>query len=178
MKIFSLALFAVGILAPVVDRAVQRSPSPIAYISLQRISTEATEAKAAARKLETLRQAKTQDVNAKKQALDATRLKIANSGGVFSGSKRAELAKEESREQEELQRATQQAQTELQELGRQLQADLRRKLTDILADIANRRAVQIVLNSDSAVVWTKDSPDLTAEVLERLNAAAQTPAAK
>src|SRR6266542_2539182 len=150
MKSGSLALLAIGVLAPGVDRvAPSRSAAPIAYVSLQRLSTESIDAKAAAKRLEALRQTKAQDVNAKKQALDATRLQLANAGGVLQSGTRARLRAEENRQQTELQRATQQAQTEFQDLQRQLQGDLRRELSAVVGEIAKRRAIQIVLNADS-----------------------------
>jgi Skp family chaperone for outer membrane proteins len=78
---------------------------------------------------------------------------------------------------------TQDSQNEVQTLQRQLQADLRQEFTAIMTEIAGPRAIQIVLNSDAAIVWAAPGTiDLTTQVLDRLNAnaaaAAQKPPAK
>ena len=170
MKIFSFAMFAIGILTPVVDRAVQSRPvPPIAYVSVQRISAESIEGKAAIKRLETFGQGKTQELRGKQQALEATRSQLANAGGVFQASKRAELKTQEEQQRIDLQKATQQAQADVQELQRQLQTKLRQELNVILSDIAKRKSIQLVLNQDTAVVWAPEGSDVTAEVLERLN---------
>ena len=174
MKIFSFAVLAVGILAPAIDRAVQPKATPaITYVSVQRISAESNEGKAAIKRLEVLGQAKAQELRAKQQALQATQGQLANSGGVFQASKRTELQKQEEQQRAEFQKATQQAQVEVQELQRQLQNKLRQELTVILSDMAKRRSIQIVLNQDTSVVWAPEGSDITAEVVERLNALPQ-----
>jgi Skp family chaperone for outer membrane proteins len=179
MKAASIALFAVGILTPVVDRVVQpRAATPIAYLSLQRISAESIEGKAAVKRLEAAGQARAQDVRARQRALEATRVALANAGGVFQASKRTELKAQEERQAQELQKATQAAQTELQEIQREVQAKVRQELGVIMADIAKQRSLQLVLNQDTAVVWAPTGADITAEVLDRLNRGAQAAAPK
>jgi Skp family chaperone for outer membrane proteins len=176
MKAVSLfALLAVGLLGPVAERIAQPRVPPIAYVSLQRISTESTEGKAAVKRLEAAGQARAQDVRAKQKALETTRIALANSGGVFQGSKRTELKAQEERQVQELQKATQAAQAELQEIQRDVQGKMRQELGVILGDIARQRSLQIVLNQDTAVVWAPVGADITAEVLERLNSVAPSP---
>jgi Skp family chaperone for outer membrane proteins len=174
MKMFSLAVFAVGMLAPVVDRAVQpRAVPPIAYVSVQRISAESIEGKAAVKRLEALGLARAQELRAKQQTLETTRTELANAGGVFQASRRAELKTREEQQRADFQKSTQQAQVEVQELQRQLQNKLRQELTAILSDMAKRKSIQIVLNQDTAVVWAPEGSDVTAEVVERLNSLPQ-----
>jgi Skp family chaperone for outer membrane proteins len=172
MKSMVAGVFALTLLAPVLQPLTRSRPSAsIAYISSQKILTESNDAKAAAKRLEELRQSKAQEIKAKQKALEATRLELVNAGGVFSASKRAQLKTREGEQQSELQRATQQAQIDFQSLQGQLQTELRRKFTPIVADAANRKGIQVVFNADTALIWTSAGTDLTAEVLERLNAA-------
>lgn len=145
---------------------------PIAYLSVQRILTEAADAKAATARLEQLRQAKTREVTAKRQELESTQRQLLQSGGVFRGGQRARLKADEDRQRAELQKVTEQAQAEVQKLQRQLQDDLRQKMGAILADISKRRKMDLVLNQDAAIVWAVPGYDLTPEVLEKLNAIA------
>ena len=177
MKAFSLALFAVGILAPVVEHVVaQPRVPPIAYVSLQRISAESIEGKAAVKRLEATGQTRAQDLRAKQKALETTRMALANSGGVFQGSKRTELKAQEERQAQELQKATQAAQTELQDIQREVQVKVRQELNVILSDIAKQKSLQLVLNQDTSVVWAPPGGDITREVIDRLNSGAQTSA--
>jgi outer membrane protein len=145
---------------------------PIAILSVQRILTEAKDAKAATARLEELRQAKGREVTAKRQEVEKTHQELLQNGGVFRGAQRAKLKADEDRQRAELQRLTEQAQSDVQTLQRQLQDDLRRKMAAILADIAKRRKMEIVLNQDAAVVWAIAGYDVTSEVLEKLNAVA------
>jgi Skp family chaperone for outer membrane proteins len=152
--------------------AQARQAFPVAYISVQRILAESEDAKAATKELEALRLAKAQDVNAKKQALDKTKLEIANAGGLFSGSRRAELTEQAKRQEAELQKATQQAQVDLNDLQKKIQQRLQTEIGSIVSELAVARGVQYVLNQDTAIVVAPTGANWTAEVLERLNRAA------
>jgi len=186
MRSVAAGLLAFGLLAPVTVRAQSRATptGPIAYISVQKILTESTQAKAAAKQLEELRQSKSKELAAKQKALESTRLQLANAGGIFSASTRTKLQTQERQQLSELQKLTQDSQNEVQTLQRQLQADLRQEFTAIMRDVVGPRGIQIVLNAENAIVWVAPGTiDLTAQVLERLNAsaaaaAAQKPAAK
>ena len=175
MRAVAAWLFGFVLLAPIPLLAQSRPvpASPIAYVSAQKILTESTQAKAAEKRLEGLRQTKAQQIAAKQKALDATRLQLANAGGIFSASTRTRLKAQESQQQSELQKLMQDSQNEVQTLQRQLQAELRQEFTAIMTEVAGPRGVQIVLNADTALVWAAPGTvDLTAQVLERLNAAA------
>lgn len=166
-KLYLIALLA--FLAAAAPASAQ-ARFPIAYVSVQRILGEADDAKAAAKELETLRAAKSKELAEKKQALDTTRLQIANAGGYFSSRRRAELVEVGRRQEAELQQATQQAQTEFQELGKKIQDRLRSELSTIVMTLARQRGYQYVLNQDTSVLVGPSGADLTSEVLAQLNA--------
>jgi Skp family chaperone for outer membrane proteins len=174
MKLVFAGLLGFGLLTPFVEQIVQPRPAfSIGYLSLQSILNESLDAKAGAKRLEELRRSRANDISAKQKTLEATRLEIANAGGVLAASRRARLKTQEDRQQKEIQEATQHAQAEFLNVQRQLQADLLRELNVVVVDLAKRKAIQLVLNRDNAVVWASTGTDLTPEVLERLNAAAQ-----
>ena len=175
MVIVWLVLVACTIAVPTF--AQTRSGLPIAFISVQRILTEAEDAKAAAKELEALRLAKGQELTAKRQALEQTKLAIANAGGYFSASKREQLKATEKTQEADLQQATQLAQTDFQELQKKLQSELRTELNGIVTALATQRGFLYVLNQDAALVLAPTGADLTAEVLTRLDAAAAQRAA-
>lgn len=172
MFLCALLLGAALGVAPSVAQAQGRQGLPIGYVSVQRILTEADDAKVATKELEALRAARTQDLNAKRQVLDATRLQLANAGGYFSGTKRAQLQDAVRKQEVELQQATQQAQTDLQELQRKVQDRLRGELNTILTKLVAERGLLYVLNQDAALVLAPTGANLTDDVLARMNAAA------
>jgi outer membrane protein len=138
----------------------------IAYISGQRILTESSEAKADFARLPALQQQKTTELRAKQQALDATRQQLAQAS---DNSTRLQLQQQELQQRTEIERAAAQAQVDLQTLQRQLNSDLQTRVKVVLDDLVKGQNVQLVLN-DTAVIWAAPSTDLTAAVIERLNA--------
>jgi outer membrane protein len=142
----------------------------IAYVSAQRILSESNEAKAANSRLETLRQTKARELAAQQKALEATHTQLVQLGGVFSASKRARVQADEDRQKEELKRATEQAQADYQALQRQSQGDLNKHVGAVVAELAKKRHLRLVLNADTAVIWALPGTDITAEVLAKLNA--------
>jgi Skp family chaperone for outer membrane proteins len=166
---------ALACLIPAQTLAQTGPAYPIAYVSVQRILLEAEDAKAGAKELEALRVSQTQALNAKKQALDATKLELANSGGLFTASKRSQLAEQEKRQEADLQQATQQAQKDFGERQRLIQDRIRKELSTVVSALAIERKVVYVLNQDTALVLAPSGANWTADVLLRLNAASQKP---
>ncbi|MGC4081788.1 MAG: OmpH family outer membrane protein [Vicinamibacterales bacterium] len=174
VALFVLALTPAGVLALQSRPAAPVRPaSPIAFLSVQKILNESQPAKAANKQLDDLRQARTEDVNRKKKAVDDTKLALANAGGVFSASRRAELRQTLQRQENELKQATDDAQKAFVDLQRQLQGEIRNDLVRAINDISQERALQYVLNADTSLVWARNATDLTGEILDRMNAAAK-----
>jgi Skp family chaperone for outer membrane proteins len=178
MKPAFVALLLTLALAPAALFAVQSRPSAppvgnIAVVSIQPQLGEAAAAKASGKQLADLQKAKNEEVAGKKKALDETRLALANAGGLFAASKRAELKTTGQRQEAELKQATENAQKSLADLQQKLQADLRTELKKVLDDLGKEQPIQLILNSDNVVVWTRTGTDITGEVLNRMNAAEQ-----
>jgi Skp family chaperone for outer membrane proteins len=173
-----LSLAALLLASSLPASAQTRGQFPIVYVSIQRILTESEDAKAAAKEIDELRTARQKELAAKKQALDATKLEAANSGGWFSRSRLAELTERAKAQEADLQLATQQAQTDLQDAQKKMQERLRADVNGVLTKLATERGVAYVLNQDTAIVLAPAAANLTDEVLTRMNAAfaARTPA--
>jgi len=174
MKSLVSALLLLALLSPALATSgtSSRPGLPIAYVSLQRIAAESSDAKVAAGKLEMMRQEKTREVAAKQKSLETAHLSVVRAGGMFQGSRRVQLQAEENRQRAELQHLTEQAQADLQNLQRQLQTSLRDKINAVVDKLAKQRGVQLVLNEDTAVVWASPRVDLTTEILSTLDGAA------
>ena len=162
-------VFALACLIPAQTLAQARPAFPIAYISVQRILAEAEDAKAGAKELDALRIRQAQTLTAKKQALDATKLQLANSGGLFSASKRSQLAEQEKRQEADLQQASLQIQKDFAELQRQIQERILKELRLVVSALATERKVAYVLNQDAALVLAPSGANWTDDVLQRLN---------
>ena len=167
IKTLSSTFLLCALMSPAVARG---ATSAVAYVSMQKIAAESTEAKTGAAKLETMRQEKARAIAAKREALEATHLQLVQAGGLFQRSRRVQLQAEENRQRTELQRLTEQSQADLQNLQRQLQNSLRQKISTILDRLTKQKGVQLVLNADTSVVWAAPGIDLTQEVLSSLNA--------
>jgi Skp family chaperone for outer membrane proteins len=149
------------------------APRAIGYVSMQQVLNDATEAKAAAERLKTTQQQKAGELRVKQQALAETRRQLGEPAGMFQGKR---LREQEERQRIELEQATAQAQLDLQALQTEVQAELRSRLRAVLAELAKRHGLEVVLNQDTAVLWAAPGLDLTSAVIERLNATA--PAAR
>jgi Skp family chaperone for outer membrane proteins len=123
----------------------------VATISLQRIVAESADGRAANEQLQALAKKMSGDLAAKQKEFQQT---PPNTG--------------ENR-QAELQRLAQQSQTEYANTQRELQTALRTKMNPLVASVAAAHGVDLVLNSDVAVVWAAPALDVTNDVLARLN---------
>jgi outer membrane protein len=127
--------------------------------------------KRANQQLETLRQEKARDLQAKQKELEDVIRQVAKAD-TLPAAERDRLVQDEARRRTEFQQLSQQAQSDFQSTQQRLQGELRAQLTPILADIAKRSGVDVVLNSDT-IAWAAPSTDTTNEVVQRLNAAPQ-----
>jgi Skp family chaperone for outer membrane proteins len=166
-----VSVFVAGAIVIVLAAAHVRSAAPtVIVVSLQRISAQSNLGKRANQQLEALRQERGRDLQAKQKELeDVVRQLIKES---LPQAERERLSQDESRRRAELQQLTTQAQTDFQSAQTRLSTELRSQLTTILADIAKRSGVEVVLNADT-IAWAAPGTDATNEVLQRLNAAPQ-----
>jgi Skp family chaperone for outer membrane proteins len=141
----------------------------VAFVSAQRILAESTQGKAQIAKLQALQQQKTGDLRTRQQALDATRQKLA---AAADAAERTKLQQEELTERTELEKAAAQAQTDLQAFQRTANADLQVTVKATLDELLQGSDINVVLSADTSVVWARTSVDLTALVIQRMNARA------
>jgi Skp family chaperone for outer membrane proteins len=144
------------------------TPSTVT-VSLQRIVAQSNTGKRATQQLEALRDERARELVAKQKELQGVAQQLAK-GDALPAADRQRLTEDENRRRTELQQMTAKAQSEFQSAQQRLQNEVRAQLSPILADIANRYGVDIVMNSDTAVAWAAPGTDATNEVLQRLNA--------
>jgi outer membrane protein len=164
-----LCVFAASAIVIVLAAAHVRSAGPtVVTVSLQRVATQSNVGKRATQQLETLRQERTRDLQAKQKELED----VIRQAAKADAAERDRLVQDEARRRTEFQQLSQQAQSDLQSAQLRLQGELRAQLTPILADIAKRSGVDVVLNSDT-IAWAAPGTDTTNEVVQRLNSLPQ-----
>jgi Skp family chaperone for outer membrane proteins len=168
-----LAIAGAGIVIFGLASARPRTIAPsVVSVSIQRVWAQSDIGKRSNQQLEALRQERQRELATKQKELeDIVRQLTRNQGMPIADRER--LTQEETRLRAELPQLSQQAQTAFQTAQTKLLTDIRNQLTPILADIAKRYGVDVVLNSDTGVAWAAPGTDATDEVLRRLNAQPQ-----
>ena len=164
------ALAASAIVIVLAATHVRSAGPTVIVVSLQRVATQSNAGKRANQQLETLRQERGRDLQAKQKELEEVGRQLAK--GALPQAERERLSQDESRRRTEFQQLTTQAQSDYQAMQARLNTEIRTQLAPILADIAKRSSVDVVLNSDT-IAWAAPGTDITNEVVQRLNAASQ-----
>jgi Skp family chaperone for outer membrane proteins len=151
------------------------APTPIAYVSTQRIGKETPQGKADLGRIQAAQQANNTAIKVRQDALEATRKQMA---GTTNADSRAKFQAVGQQQAADLQNTIVKAQNEMQELTRQVNADILKRIQLATAEVVKDRQVQVVLNSETAVIWASPSIDLTDAVIARMNATPQVPPAK
>jgi Skp family chaperone for outer membrane proteins len=168
-----LPVLAAGAALIVFGAAHLRSATPsVITVSMQRVATQSNAGKRANQQLEAMRQERARELGGKQKELEGVIRQLATPAALPDG-ERERLVQDEARRRAELQQLTMQAATDFQNAQSRFQTEIRGQLSPILADIAQRFGVDVVLNSDTAVAWAAPGTDTTNEVLQRLNASPQ-----
>jgi len=163
-----LSVLAASAVVIVLAATHVRSAGPtVIIVSLQRIATQSNAGKRANQQLETLRQERARELQAKQKELEDVVRQLAKDS--LPQADRERLSQDESRRRAEFQQLTTQAQTEFQTVQARVNGEVRSQLTPILADIAKRAGVDAIFNSDT-IAWAAAGTDVTNEVVQRLNA--------
>ena len=151
----------------------------IAYMDIQRVAAESSEGKAATSRVSALRDKKLAELQAKNKQLEAAQQKA--SQAMLSEDARGQASREGERLTVEIQRMQQDADAELQELQQQLQLEFQRKLTPVIQQVSQEKALELLLSrADAGIIWADQGLDLTEEIIKRFDAAtagAKPPAA-
>jgi len=167
-----LCILATGAILVLLGAAHVRSAGPtVVTVSLNRVATQSSAGKRATQQLEALRQERARDLQAKQKELEDV-IRQVSKADALPAAERERLVQEEARRRTEFQQLTQQAQSDFQSAQLRLQGEVRAQLTPILADIAKRSGVDVVLNSDT-IAWAAPGTDTTNEVVQRLNSLPQ-----
>ncbi len=150
-----------------------------AYVDLSRIAAESAAGKASNARLQTLAKQKQDEVAQKQKALQASQQKLQTGAGVLSAQAAADLQRDIDRQNLELQRFQEDSQNEINEMTQQLQLDFNQRLLPIIDQIGKEKNLYMIFSAtDAGIVWAHPGLDLSSEVIQRLDAAAQSSGAK
>lgn len=144
----------------------------IGLVNLQQIAMASADGKAATVRIQALIQKKQTEGAAKTKALQDNQAKLQQSGALMNEAARTQLEKDIERQTVEGQRFEQDAQAEVTELQTQLQNDFQKKVFPVLQQLAKDKELQVLLSAtDGGVIWAELGIDLTADAVQRLDAA-------
>jgi outer membrane protein len=149
-----------------------------AFVNIQQIAAESAAGMTLTGKVQALNQQKVNELNERNVALQATQQKLEAGATVLSPTAVAQLQTDIERQQIDIQRFSEDAQQEVTNLQAQLQEEFQLRLAPIIQDVANERGLQLLFSvADSGLVWADQSLDITAEVIEKSDAAGAAAAA-
>jgi outer membrane protein len=149
--------------APAVSHAAVPSVGKIAMVDMQRVLNETSAGKKARKNLEASSKAKQTKLDKKRAKLEADAAKLQSMSGQQLAAAQEKLQKESM----ELQSMLYTLEQELSEQHNKLLEKMYTNSQSIVAEIAKKRGIDLVLVRDQmTVIYTKDSFDITAEVVK------------
>jgi outer membrane protein len=165
--------------------ATPAAPAPfpegakIAYVDVQFIASNSESGKTARDRLEGMNKKLSGEIQDKFKALEANRTKLQQGGSVLSAQAISQLQKEIEKQERDLQFAQQDAQREIAELEQELLQEFQNLLNPIVEAIRQEKGLHMIFSAiDAGLAAADPGLNLSAEVIQRLNAAKPAPADK
>ena len=167
--------------APAAAQAPPRVPFQTglkyAFVDLQDVAQSSAQGKAFNAKVLALQEQKVKELQDKNKALTAAQEKLEKGATVLNDTARAGLQGEIEKLQRDIQRYTEDAQQEIQALTQQLQQAFYQVLTPVIEKVAKEKQVHFIFDAQqSGLVWADPSLNLTADVIQALDASGAKPA--
>ena len=142
----------------------------LAFVNTAAVASQSKLGQSFADELDTLREAKNNEITAKRAELQAAQQKLQNALSM-TDTARAALQREIDRLGRELQFMTDGAQAEMANLQDDVQRRFDEALGPVLDRVATAHNLQLVFGlNESGLIWASPALDLTAEVIQALDA--------
>ncbi len=163
---------AVAALALATLPAQAQSNLKIGVIDVERIVTESATGKATLAKLEDYGKEQQAKLQAKKDSVDQLRSRIAEGSLSLAEDKLNELKKELESRSIELRRAGDDAQREFNQRQQEALGEIERRVMPVIKKVGEEGGYTMIFRKfDSGLVYATEDVDLTAVVIQRLDAA-------
>ncbi len=160
--------------APAPARLPFPSGAQQAYIDLQRVANESSEGQAANQQVQALSEERIRAIETRSVELRGSQQKLQQNANVMSAEAQLQLQRDIDRLNIEVQRLTQDAEAEVAELQQTLQIEFQQKLVPAIDRVAVSRGLQFIFSvGDGGLIWANPALDITTDVVEELNKAAQ-----
>lgn len=160
--------------------AAQTGAAKFAVIDVQRIIGESASARTALAKLQDYGKEQEAKLSAKKSEIDQLKKRIDDGANALAEDRLNELKRELSAKTIELQRAGDDAQREFNERQAEALRDIERRVMPVIQQVGQEGGYSMIFRKfDSGLVYAAEGLDITAVVIQRLDAAmASAPPAK
>lgn len=168
----SMVLAVFGFLLPGIGPAMAQDakvPLVVAVLDVQQVMQESTAARGIQAEVERQRESFQAELAQQENALRAADQKLASERADLSQEEFVQRRQELDQQAAELRRNVQGRKEQLEQLFNNGVGQVRQALIEIVAEIAQARGITMVL-SKSQVVLAANDFDITAEVMQRLNA--------
>ena len=146
-----------------------------AYVDLQEVAQTSAQGKAFNGKVQGLQEQKVKELQDKEKQRQAAQDKLEKGASVLSDAARAGLQGEIEKLQRDIQRSTEDAQQEIQALTQQLQQQFYALLTPVIEKVAKDKQVHFIFDAaQSGLVWAEPGMNLTADIVQALDASTTT----
>ena len=145
----------------------------IAFVDLQYVFATSRDGKAAATEIQALQTRKRATIEAKTKEVEALQQKLTQGAAVLNDDARGRLERDVARAKVDFDRLVQDSETEVQDLQQQFQRAFSRKLFPAIGEIAKSRDLWAVFSlNEQNLLWHQPALDISAEVVQRIDAAA------
>ena len=145
----------------------------IAYVDLDRVAALSSAGKAAAAKLDDLRNKRASDLAERSKQVSALEQKMTQSAAVLNDDARIRMQREYQRARVSFERLRDDAQTEVRDLQEELLRAFTARVFPVIGDLAKERKLWAVFSNEASLIWHDAAIDLTEEIARRLNARSQ-----
>lgn len=181
-------LVCVGLIACVVSASAQTLPANaepssqlarfpadarVAYVDLDRVASLSSAGKAAAAKIDELRNKRATELAERSKQMSALEQKMTQSAAVLNDDARIRMQREYQRARVTFERLRDDAQAEVQDLQEELLRAFTARVFPVIGDVAKEKKLWAVFSKEASLIWHDPAIDLTEEIAKRLDAKPQ-----
>jgi outer membrane protein len=145
----------------------------IAYVDLDRVASLSSAGKAAAAKLDELRNKRATELAERSKQMSALEQKMTQSAAVLNDDARIRMQRDYQRARVSFERLRDDAQAEVQNLQEELLRAFTARVFPVIGDVAKEKKLWAVFSKEASRLWHDPAIDLTEEIAKRLDAKPQ-----
>lgn len=145
----------------------------IAYVDLDRVASLSSAGKAAAAKLDELRNKRATELAERSKQMSALEQKMTQSAAVLNDDARIRMQRDYQRARVSFERLRDDAQAEVQDLQEELLRAFTARVFPVIGDVAKEKKLWAVFSKEASLLWHDPAIDLTEEIAKRLDAKPQ-----